>query len=161
MAFDLEKHEPEPEPIVPEPIVTAPEKHETTAEERVISSIEPHDFLTWLQSKKSHITHTPKPVEHFTEVKQPAEEKPLTEKEEAPEMQVKPVVEGAKKIKKFNELIDKFIETSPSISKPQPAKFYNPAQKAKESITENFDLVTETLAKIYTKQNNYKNYKRY
>lgn len=156
LAFEMEKREPELEPIVPEPKVTAPEKHETTAEERVISSIEPHDFLTWLQSKKSHITHTPKPVEHFTEIPQPVEETNVPEKEQAPEAIEKPVVEGAKKIKKFNELIDKFIETSPSISKPQPAKFYNPAQKAKESITENFDLVTETLAKIYTKQNNYK-----
>lgn len=156
LAFELEKHEPEPEPIVLEPIVTAPEKHESTAEERVISSIEPHDFLTWLQSKKSHITHTSKPVEHFTEIPQPIEKTNLPEKEQTPESIEKPVVEGAKKIKKFNELIDKFIETSPSISKPQPAKFYNPAQKAKESITENFDLVTETLAKIYTKQNNYK-----
>ncbi len=149
LAFELERHE-------PEPIVTAPQTHESTAEERVINSIEPHDFLTWLQSKKSHITHTPKPVEHFTETPQPVEETNIPEKEQAPETTEKPVIEGAKKMRKFNELIDKFIETSPSISKPQPAKFYNPAQKAKESITENFDLVTETLAKIYTKQNNYK-----
>lgn len=154
LAFALEKHE--PDPIAPEPIVTAPQTHESTAEERVINSIEPHDFLTWLQSKKSHITHTPKPVEHFAEIQQPIEEKKVSEKEQAPETTEKPVIEGAKKMRKFNELIDKFIETSPSISKPQPAKFYNPAQKAKESITENFDLVTETLAKIYTKQNNYK-----
>jgi hypothetical protein len=109
-------------------------------EEKVISEIEPHDFLTWLKAKKSHQLHEPPPKESESESESGSEEKDG----------------GEKKIRKFNALIDKFIESSPSISKPEPTKFYNPAQKAKESITENFDLVTETLARIYIKQSNYK-----
>lgn len=52
------------------------------------------------------------------------------------------------------EIIDKFIETNPSMSKPQP-EFYSPSKKAKESIDENRIPVSETLAKIYAAQGNF------
>jgi hypothetical protein len=127
----------------------------TREEEKVISTIEPHDFLTWLQAKKTKFTPSPKPVEKEVVIQHIQKEEPVKQVEFTKEEQE--ITEGGeKKIRKFNDLIDKFIETSPSISKPKPTKFYNPAEKARESVTENFDLVTETLAKIYTKQNNYK-----
>jgi hypothetical protein len=97
------------------------------------------DFFSWLSTRTKHTSHTEKPKEPDNE----------TTPEQIPAAQ-------QKKINKFNDLIDKFIETNPSISKPLPAKFYNPAEKARESITEKFDLVTETLARIYIRQGNYK-----
>ncbi len=119
---------------------------DTSEVEKVIAGIEPHDFLSWLQANKS---------KHTQELrKEVGREEPKSIGEEQVDSPNKPGAE--KRIRKFNSLIDKFIETSPSISKPQPTKFYNPAQKAKESVIENFDLVTETLARIYIKQNNYK-----
>ena len=49
------------------------------------------------------------------------------------------------------ELIDKFILENPSISRPK-AEFYNPISVAQNSIIDQEDIVSETLAKIYEKQ---------
>jgi hypothetical protein len=51
-------------------------------------------------------------------------------------------------------LIDRFIETEPRII-PSKTEFYSPVAQAKKSITEDEDLVSETLAKIYLHQGNY------
>ena len=55
----------------------------------------------------------------------------------------------------INDLLDKFINEQPSISKPVK-EFYNPSTNAKKSIEESTDLVSETLAKIHFMQGNYK-----
>lgn len=49
------------------------------------------------------------------------------------------------------ELIDKFILENPSISRPK-AEFYNPISVAQNSIIDQENIVSETLAKIYIKQ---------
>ncbi len=49
-------------------------------------------------------------------------------------------------------LIDKFLREKPKISKPQKVEFFSPVNVAKQSIVENDELVTETLAGIYEKQ---------
>ena len=51
-------------------------------------------------------------------------------------------------------LIDRFIEKEPRISKPK-AEFFNPGNMARQSLQEFDDLITETLAKIYFDQGNY------
>ncbi len=51
-------------------------------------------------------------------------------------------------------LIEKFITTEPRIvAKKQ--EFYNPVNKAKQSVMDNDSIVSETLAKIYIKQGNF------
>ena len=50
------------------------------------------------------------------------------------------------------ELIDKFITENPSISRPK-AEFYNPLTVAQNSIIDQENIVSETLAKIYEQQN--------
>ncbi len=57
-----------------------------------------------------------------------------------------------KKPSQRDALIDKFLREEPKISKPQKAEFFSPVNMAKQSIVENDDLVTETLAGIYEKQ---------
>jgi len=52
------------------------------------------------------------------------------------------------------DLIDKFINDAPKISKPK-AEFYNPINMAKQSVAEDISFVSETLAKIYELQGNY------
>jgi len=52
------------------------------------------------------------------------------------------------------EIIDKFIETNPSMPKPK-AEFYSPSKKAKESLDDDRIPVSETLAKIYAAQGNF------
>ena len=49
------------------------------------------------------------------------------------------------------ELIDKFILENPSIQRPK-AEFYNPISVAQNSIIDQENIVSETLAKIYEKQ---------
>ncbi len=58
------------------------------------------------------------------------------------------------KDKDVNKLIDRFIETDPKIVASK-SEFYSPVSQAKKSITEDEDLVSETLAGIYKLQGNY------
>lgn len=57
------------------------------------------------------------------------------------------------KIKKQQEIIDRIISNPPKPSKTTQ-KFFSPENKAKESLLETEDLVTETLAQIYASQGN-------
>lgn len=52
------------------------------------------------------------------------------------------------------EIIDKFIETNPSMPRPK-TEFYSPSKKAKESLDDEKIPVSETLAKIYAAQGNF------
>jgi hypothetical protein len=58
-------------------------------------------------------------------------------------------VKDAVKEKTF--LIDKFIKEEPRISQVKKG-FFNPANIAQQSDSENNDIVSETLAKIYAQQ---------
>jgi len=53
------------------------------------------------------------------------------------------------------QLIDNFIDKKASISKPKKTTFFKPVDVAKESLIENNDLVTATLAKVYLEQGHY------
>ena len=57
---------------------------------------------------------------------------------------------GTKKLSR-KELIDKFLLENPTISRPK-AEFYNPISVAQNSIIDQENIVSETLAKIYEKQ---------
>jgi len=52
---------------------------------------------------------------------------------------------------KNSELINKFIDEQPTITRGK-AEFFKPLDWARQSTQENEDIVTETLAKIYLKQ---------
>ena len=56
---------------------------------------------------------------------------------------------------KEENLIDKFVETEPRISKPKREEFFSPVQSAKKSLIENDEIVTETLARVYLEQAHY------
>lgn len=58
------------------------------------------------------------------------------------------------KIKQQQEIIDKILSNPPKSTKPIDVKFYSAENKAKESLLETEDLVTETLAQIYASQGN-------
>ena len=58
-----------------------------------------------------------------------------------------------KEQKDVSQLIDRFIKSDPKIV-PSKTEFYSPASQAKKSITEDEDLVSETLAGIYYRQGN-------
>ncbi len=53
------------------------------------------------------------------------------------------------------QIIDKFIQESPQIS-PVKTAFFSPSQMGKMSLVEDESFVTETLAKIYERQGDFK-----
>ena len=53
-----------------------------------------------------------------------------------------------------SDLIDDFIRNQPSISRPQ-ASFFNPVDAAKDSVVDDEEIVSETLAQIYFDQKHY------
>jgi hypothetical protein len=56
--------------------------------------------------------------------------------------------------KKEDSIIDAFISSAPKISKPK-ASFYSPINMAKQSVTDDLNLASETLARIYVNQGNF------
>ena len=72
-------------------------------------------------------------------------------KEIEEEKQKKETEESKPKRLSRKELIDKFILENPSISRPK-AEFYNPISVAQNSIIDQENIVSETLAKIYEQQ---------
>lgn len=57
----------------------------------------------------------------------------------------------SEKILSKAEIIDKFIAENPSISRPKQ-EFFNPISAAQESVIDQENIVSETLAMIYEKQ---------
>ena len=53
-----------------------------------------------------------------------------------------------------SELIDKFIHDEPKIDPVSKSEFFDPIDFAKQSLVDNEEIVSETLAKIYYKQGN-------
>jgi tetratricopeptide (TPR) repeat protein len=63
---------------------------------------------------------------------------------------------NVKKIKRQEVgLTDNFIKKEITISKPKKEAFFNAIDVAKESLIDNNDLVTPTLAKVYLEQGHY------
>ena len=127
------------------------------------------------ESSESDSLQSPAEVEQLEvgSLEVEAEEKPVTEEAPVSEadiddkksftswlksgqqqhVQAVPQEEMPKKLQ-ASELIDKFIEEEPSISRGK-TDFYSPSKKAKESLNEDAVPVSETLAKIYAAQGNY------
>lgn len=77
----------------------------------------------------------------------------LSKKQISPKKQKAGKLTGQKQ-KEVNQLLDEFIKKEPRIKKPR-SKFYDPVDKARESVKEDENLVSETLAKINIRQGNY------
>ncbi|MBL0049070.1 MAG: hypothetical protein IPP32_13355 [Bacteroidetes bacterium] len=90
--------------------------------------IEHHSFLDWLKISQLQKITTPEQKVVAVDLKPEKEEKKI--------------------------LIEKFISTEPRIV-PKKQEFYNPINKARQSVMENDFIVSETLAKVYLKQGNF------
>ena len=103
---------------------------------------EPLNFTEWLKFVKARGI----PPEY--EVKESKLVKKEELKEHLPNKQ-----DDTKKIQ--SDLIDKFITEEPRIV-PQKGVFYSPPERARQSSLENEEIYSETLAKIFEMQGNYK-----
>jgi tetratricopeptide (TPR) repeat protein len=74
------------------------------------------------------------------------EEYNLSHLEESPAQEKKPI--------SGSDLIDKFIKENPRIVPEPQTVFFDPVDFAKQSLIDNDEIVSETLAKIYYRQGN-------
>ena len=101
------------------------------------------DFFAWLAQLQK-----PKIIAEEAKKEVKAEKEPKTKENLLLE---KPATNQPEPKSEIDFLIEKFIKTNPSISRPK-AEFYNPTKKAIESEDDSNIIVTETLAKIYRNQ---------
>ena len=57
--------------------------------------------------------------------------------------------------KNNDEIINLYLEKDPKISKTKRQKFYKASENAKNSIKENNEIISETLAKVYARQEHF------
>ncbi len=88
---------------------------------------------------------------HLNELEVANESRRQTEKQSETEEQYKKTEAKKKPDKTKSQIIEEFIKNEPSISRPR-AEFYNPVSKAKQSVTDSQNIVSETLAKIFYDQ---------
>ena len=111
------------------------EKEEAPSPER--------DFFAWLKAPKG-----------MAETEQKSEVEPVKEVvSELPEP-LEEIGEMVEKKPNTMDLIDRFININPQISRPKK-EFFNPENMAKRSEVIDLEFVSETLANIYYEQGNY------
>lgn len=146
------------------PVEDAPANREvekTEAIETLIpvteETIQELTFLEWLQRSENQEAVTAEEVDVNTDDgKQilPESDAGIENNQIAEEIK-ESIARPVSNVHDFENILDKFIRENPSISRPK-AEFYNPVNVAKQSVEEDEDLVTETLANIYYKQGHYK-----
>ncbi len=119
-----------------------------------------HSFMEWLKIAAHH------PLPKTADIKSETETSKHDEQAENSNTEIQTnVVEITKEdiekavaqsnVNDFQNILDKFVRENPSISRPK-SEFFNPINMAKQSVEEDEDLVTETLASLYYKQGNLK-----
>jgi len=109
-------------------------------------------FSEWLNySKKESSSNASSQLnlshENFTEIETVNEENKILDPTETDE-------KNTSYPKKKDAIIETFISNAPKISKPK-ASFYSPINMAKQSVTDDINLASETLARIYVNQGNF------
>lgn len=156
-----------PESQMAEPLSEMP-LNDTSA---LTEESEEHSFMEWLMLKSGQpvpsddtppvITKPAANVEPVLADPEPVVESPAyTEPAKTPvivEVTKADIEQAVAKsnVNDFGNILDKFIKENPSISRPK-AEFFNPVNMAKQSVEEDEELVTETLANLLYKQGNLK-----
>lgn len=119
----------------------------------------PYTFLWWLNKTRKAHAQTYRPYASFTlDTSEKIEEKPKQAPEIKFQTRTEPSAEpisvtktaGGEK-RKEDDIIDRFIQEEPQISPPSAEKM-GPENKARKSAEDSLEVVSETLAKIYTEQ---------
>jgi hypothetical protein len=134
------------EELIEEPYIE-PHTHEEVPTPVVVQTDAKRSFTNWLKAGQHEEEEAQLPK---TEASSDQDEKLKDETIlKTPILEVKSEAKNAQQ-----EIIDKFIEKSPSMPKPK-TEFYSPSKKAKESLDDDKIPVSETLAKIYAAQGNF------
>jgi hypothetical protein len=144
------------EVIKPKPakkVVTNPKQDEKVADTNVNKQEAVADVAPTNQKADNPIEAIEDTAESIAEVKDILErhirELELENKEKS--KQIVKTTKPTKPGKQKSDIISDFIKNEPSISRPK-TKFYDPVEKAKESVVDNEKIVSETLAGIFFDQ---------
>lgn len=158
----------QPESPAAETEITAPQVPEPKEEKSEVVPKESRPVIQEEEAEKA-LEEKPDPAPEIPAMEETEEERLLRLKQivenrlqeisgkgktEAPEAEVEEKPADKSGLTK-EELIDKFIEEQPSISRPK-VEFFDPVKVARHSTTEQDGLVSETLANIHAQQGNIK-----
>jgi hypothetical protein len=129
-------------PEVPEPIIKMEEKPAVPIFEDLS-----YESTVWVNSQQQK---EPAPEIHI-----PVKKEKIAPAEITPKIADLPPPKIARDPGTVESILDKFIRENPSIARPK-SEFYSPVNMAKQSAEESEEIVSETLANIYTKQGLYK-----
>ena len=118
----------------------------------------PYTFLWWLNKTRKAHAESYRPYVSFTlDTSEKIEEKP----KQAPDIDLNAWTEPTPKReqttsptaekRKGDDIIERFIQQEPQLSPPSADKM-SPENKARKSAEDSLEVVSETLAKIYTEQ---------
>lgn len=134
------------------PLIPSSSEHEKLVYNKV-SEAEPLEDLVSernrIRSKAELLQRVKDRLNEIEEAQGGSKEKDLSEKDRAEREKEAPIQNKL-------DLINRFIQVEPSISRPEKSAFFDPDVAAQESVFEDGAFVTETLAKIYCDQGNYK-----
>lgn len=151
--------------IEPKPVIETVQQPELIAE--IVPAVnekplqpepgETHSFAEWLKLQTEQGHKAADTVNTTVIEKQPLT--PEETKEETPDQSIREQIAGqverSSNITEFESILDKFIRENPKITRGK-AEFYSPVNMAKQSVEQDEELVSETLANIYYKQGHYK-----
>ena len=129
-------------PEIPDPIIKMEEKPATPLFEDLS-----YESTVWVNSQQQK---EPAPEIHI-----PVKKEKTAPAEITPKIADLPPPKIARDPGTVESILDKFIRENPSIARPK-SEFYSPVNMAKQSAEESEEIVSETLANIYTKQGLYK-----
>ena len=125
-------------PEIPAPIIKIEEKPATPLFEDLS-----YESTVWVNSQQQK--------ESAPEIHIPAKKEKTASAEITPKIADLPPPKIARDPGTVESILDKFIRENPSIARPK-SEFYSPVNMAKQSAEESEEIVSETVAKIYTKQ---------
>ena len=142
------------------PEAVSPSVHTETNVNPVVEETKPAPLVSDKPWRRKHVDPAAMTVysieDHFPPAEQPAEHEGVRDffawLRNPAKSEDKPAPEPDNKEDK-DQIIQRFLETRPSISRPKK-EFFNPVNMARKSEQEDPELVTETLATIYWKQGN-------
>ena len=140
---EIASPEPDPKDALVQQIEQAEENLEI-GKPLEFSKQETHSFQEWLQLSKF------KPIDRSEQQPAASDREQATPTESSEEIS-EPDLEKQKK----NELIDRFIETSPKIPPVKHDAPLSPSAIVEPSMADNTYLMTETLARVYLEQKKY------